>query len=318
MNRALVTLGVLLSIGASALAQDRRDEDLAKLPPVLRKYVLARQSARYSGVRTVRFKRESEWVDHTEFVLKDGRRIRTEFPGDSEYRGQIIVDDGTRRMHFYPDRNEIEVEPARNRDSMHLGAAGRSSANRVVTDGGMVAGYSTQLVTISDKSGNNLQQMWIEPKTGVRLKLVLFDHVGSQAGFYEFTKINFKPKFAPGDFTIDRKGATVVTPLMLARRLAEKLGLTPQTLGIGSGYELENARIIHPDKKEVLSQTYVGNAGRFTFFQMRGDIDQKRLSKFARGRLSTYSWKRGPESFAIVGNLTQDQLREIAKTLGDR
>jgi len=319
MKRLILTLCAAVMLLAVAGAQ-ATDQDLSKLPPIVRKSVLARRTARYTGVRTVSFKKGPDRVSHVEYVWKDGIRTRTEFPDDSDYKGQIIVDDGKQRMHFYPDKNEIEVEPAHHgeHNDMPNGERRPDEMTRVVTAGGKIAGFDTQLVTVSDKNGNVVQQMWIEPRSGVRLKLVLYDRVGTQAGSYEFTKINFRPTFAPGDFTIDRRGAVVVTPSMQARRLAEQLGLTPLILESSSGFELQNARVVHPDQRDVLVQTYVGDSGRFTFFQLRGDVDQSRLARFSRGRLSTYSWKRGEESFAVVGNLNQDQLRQVAKFLGDR
>ena len=326
MNRFLVTASLILLGGAIALSQIDPGQDLATMPAIMRKFVLARKTSRYTGTRTVEFKRGPDRLSHIEYILKDGIRSRTEFPDDSQYKGQVIVDNGKQRMHFFPDRNEIDVEPAHQRDNRPDSGGNdrdsdhknRPSLQRTVTDGGSVAGYHTQLLTVSDPNGNVMQQMWIEPKTGVRLKMVLYDRVGTQVGSFEFTKINFKPTFAPGDFTIDRKGALIVTPADEARRLSEKLGVTPLILGNSSGYELQNARIIHPDKQDVLAQTYIGDTGRFTFFELRGDIDQDKLQRFARGRLSTYSWKRGQESFAIVGNLTPEQMGEVAKTLGDR
>jgi outer membrane lipoprotein-sorting protein len=323
MNRLILSLIVSSAMLATASAQG---QDHSDLPPILQKFAHARHTSRYSGVRTVEFKRDGERVRHVEIVLKDGIRSRTEFPDDSPYAGQIIVDDGKQRMHFYPDRNEIEVEPERVRDASSGrgeeqggdGGHDQHKLNRVVTAGGNIAGFDTQEVTVADPNGNVVQQMWIEPRSGVRLKLVLFDRVGSQAGSYEFSKINFHPTFATGDFRIDRKGAVIVSPELQARRMAEKLGLTPLVLGTGSGFVLQNARIMHPDQKDVLAQTYMGAGGRFTFFQLRGSLDQNRLSRFAHGRLSTYSWSRGQESFALIGNLTSQQLGQIAKTLGDR
>jgi hypothetical protein len=317
MIRGFVFLGAGALLLSTVAAQSGRAQDASSFPPILQKFMAARKAARYSGVRTVEFKRDAERKRHVEFVLKDGVRSRTEFPEGSEYHGQIIVDNGKQRMHFFPDRNEIDVEPARSHEGRESGGRSPRRLIRTVSPGGAVAGHETQLVNVADDSGNVVQKMWIEPKSGVRLKLVLFDRVGSQSGYYEFTKINFKPNFARGDFELARKGATIITPSTRARRLAEKHGFTAIVLGHNSGYELHSARIIHPEQKDVLVQTYVGKEGRFSFFQLKGEVDQKRLARFARGRLSTYSWKRGHETFAIVGNLTQDQLRQIAKTLGD-
>src|SRR5439155_17103180 len=117
---------------------------------------------------------------------------------------------------------------------------------------------------------------------------------------------------------IDRKGAVLVTPSMQARRLALELGLTPTMLPPTSGFQLSRAWKMDPEGKQVLAQMYSGDAGRFTLFQLRGELTPSQLQRMARGRLSTYSWKLGTESFAIVGELPDSKLREIAKILGDR
>jgi outer membrane lipoprotein-sorting protein len=317
-----VALILALILAAFSGAQDH-DRDLSNLPPLVRKSFLANKTAKYSGERMVQFKHGPDRVSHVEYILKDGIRTRIEFPDDSEYKGQIIVDDGHQRLHYYPDRNEIDAEPAHLRESRPEvrmspeGARVHPQLTHAITDGGILAGWTTQLVTVSDPNGNVMQRMWIEPNSGVVLKRVLYDQVGTQVGYYEFTKINFKPTYTAGDFRIVRKGGTVITPAMQARRLAAKMGLSFVSVPPSSGFLLENSRSIHPGNQDVLSQTYIGESGRFTLFQLRGEVDQNRLQKFAHGRLSTYSWSRGPESFALVGDLGQDKLREIARLIGD-
>ena len=90
-----------------SVAQDR-DRDLADLPPLVRKSVLSNRTAKgkYSGVRTVEFKRGPDRVSHVEYVLKSGIKTRIEFPDDSQYKGQTfsIVDDGHQRLHYFPDK----------------------------------------------------------------------------------------------------------------------------------------------------------------------------------------------------------------------
>ena len=311
-----------LALASFTIAQDQ-GRDLSDLPPLVRKSVLSNRTAKYSGVRTVEFKHGPDRVSHVEYVLKNGIKTRIEFPDDSRYKGQIIVDDGHQRLHYFPDRNEIDAEPAHIHENHPMskmvpeGAHVRPKLTREIADGGIMAGWSTQVVTVSDPKGNVMQKMWIEPNSGVVLKRVLYDEVGTQVGYFEFTKINFNPTFAAGDFRIDRKGATVVTPVMEANRLAAKSGLSAATVPSSSGFLLQDSRIIHPDNTDVLAQTYVGETGRFTLFQLKGDVNQTRLQRFAHGRLSTYSWRRGPESFALVGDLGDDKLREIARLLGD-
>lgn len=317
-------LAFIFVIAFAALSSaQRQGRDLSDLPPLVRKSVMASRTAKYSGVRTVEFKHGPDRVQHVEYVLKNGVKSRIEFPDDSQYKGQIIVDDGHERLHYFPDRNEIDEEPAHVRESHPMvkmvpeGTHFRPKLTRSIADGGVLAGWPTQVVTVSDPKGNVVQKMWIEPNSGVVLKRVVFDEVGTQLGYFEFTKINFSPTFAAGDFRIDRKGATVLTPVMQANRLAAKTGLSMVNVPPSSGFLLQESRVIHPDKEDVLSQTYVGETGRFTLFQLKGQVNQQRLQRFAHGRLSTYSWRHGQESFALVGDLGDDKLREIARLLGD-
>lgn len=322
MIRSLLVI-LLAGLMSAGFAQEHDHAGFANLPPLVQKSIKANHTAKYSGERTVEFKKGPDRISHVEYVLKNGVKTRIEFPDDSEYRGQIIVDDGHQRMHYFPDRNEIDVEPAHVHETRPEnrmapeGAHVHPQLSRAVSDGGIIAGWQTQLVTVTDPRGNVLQKMWIEPSSGVVLKRQLFDEVGTQVGYYEFTKINFRPTFADGDFRIDRKGAVVVTPVMQAHRLAVKLGFSDAIVPASTGFVLENAREIHPDNKDVLAQTYVGDEGRFTVFQLRGEVNQDRLNRLAQGRLSTYTWKKGNEAFAILGNLTPDKLRQIARLLGD-
>jgi len=318
MKRCLVLASSFL-LAALTFGQDHRD--LSGLPAIFVKSIRVHRTSRYSGERTVMFKKGADRLTHDEYVLKDGRKTRIEFPDGSDYKGQIIVENEKQRMHYFPDRNEIEVEPRRDRDSNHFrfrpGDAERPKITAVVKSGGTIAGFATQLVIVSDSNGNAVQQNWIEPKSGVVLRRVLFDKVGTQTGSFEFTRINFTPRFEPGDFAIDRKGAAIITPDIQANRAAKKLGLSTVKLMPGTGYQLENARIIHPDNREVLIRSYISDTGRFSLSQTKGQIDPARLQKLAKGRLSTYSWKQGGESFALIGNLTQDQLQQLARSFGD-
>lgn len=327
MTSKILAVGLALICAGLAFGQDRdhdRDAkaDLSKLPPILRRVILSAEGARYSGERIVQFKRGADVDRHTEEVWKDGRRSRVEFPDDSPYHGQIIVDDGQERRHYYPDRNEIRMEPSHGSEAgRHLQASILRGLRRKFTntesEGGKVAGLSTRLVTVADASGNTAQQLWVEPRSGVVLKRVLFDQVGAQIGYFEFRNVNFRPIFTPGTFTIDRKGATVITPAAEARRYALQLGLTPVVLPESSGFKLQFARIITPQGRNVLLQSFIGSEGRFTLFQMRGAVDPNRLQRMGRERISTYSWTRGEESFALVGELSRDRLQQIAKFLGD-
>lgn len=312
-------LSVLIGLLAAGIAQAQRE---AEIPPVLRKALGAAATLRYSGERIVEFKTGPDRRRIVEYVLRDGPRTRIEFPDDSPYRGQIIVEDANERRHFFPDRNEIRILPPRGEEvARRLRSFLAKSMQRgfrvAVSDGGEVAGFATQAIVINDPKGNAAQKLWIEPRTGTVLKRELFDPVGGRVGLFQFTRINLRPSLAPKDFEIDRRGAKVITPEHAAREIASRMGLQPALLPASSGFRLESARSMRQRGPEFLALAYVGAEGRFTLFQLKEPVSENRLRRMARGSLSTYAWTRGAEHLALVGELPEARLHEIARLLGD-
>lgn len=287
-----------------------------QLAPPLRRMLSLQSKIRISGRRVVEFREGGQRLRHTEIVLRDGLRQRIEFPSDSPYAGQVIVENNLNRRQFLPQRDEIRVLPPK-MDAMldrfgRLGKAmGEGSVRLSVSSGGVIAGVRAQQLTFSDDKGNALQRMWVDPKSGLMLKRELYGPTGERVGYFEFTEVKFDPVFAPGDFEIRRKGARMVTVEDTLLRLAKKLGLRPARIPSSEPYRLENARIVNLPSGQVLAQVYFGGGARISLFQKSGVLELPRAGK-AR-RVSAYGWQSGGVGYLLVGEASNSELMRLSR-----
>jgi hypothetical protein len=317
-GRFLASLILPLALLAPALAQDSRN-----LPPVLNKAISAASTLRYAGVRTVEFRQGPDRISHDEYIIRDQLRSRVEFPASSPLHGQVIVEDDRERRHYFPPpANEIRILPPRHVVTIsrlsHILSRGLGSQNITTAAGERIAGIQTQQVTFADRRGNVAQRLWIDPDSGLILRREMFEPSGSRVGFFEFKRVNFKPRIRESDFRIERRGAKVITPEQETRRLAEENRFSVRLLPRSTGFHLEAARIQKFGDHVALTQIYSGPRGRLSLFQTRSALDPERLKRFARGDYRVYVWQRGDERFALVGELDEAALRELAGRLGDQ
>lgn len=315
MKRAFaVSLSVLL--GCVVVGQ-------SNVPSLLLRAINNADRLRYTGTRVVSFRRGADSDQHTEYMIRDGSKLRVEFPAGSRFAGQIIVDNGVERRQYFPVENEIRILPPRIDDGSdrlkRLVLGPYSDQFRFVQNGKqVVAGYSTTVISILDGYGNTMQKLYIEPKSGAILKKVLLDRGGAPWGRFEFTKIDLTPRIDPSVFTLNRKGAKVITPMDAVRMAAAQGGFLVRTLPIETGYKLEFARVIKPRGESVLMQVFTSKGHRVSLFQLERSVDPDRLKKMGRGRDTVYSWQEDDRWYVLVGQTTQDELIRLARTLSDQ
>lgn len=314
MRRAFLLLPIL-AFGTIASAQEIRSD----VPAVLRKAFFKGRDVRYSGTRVVVFRRGSETSQHTEYVTRDGPRLRIEFPRESDFGGQIIVENKNERRHYYPDKNEIHVLPPRREEAFErIARLVKSSRDRFRFNTGpdeTIAGKNAEQVVVSDASGNVVQRLYIEPSSGLVLKRQLFDAVGTRVGGFEFTEIDLRPRISNDVFRLVRRGARMVTPTQLLEELARKEGFRPIVLPVKDGIKLEWSGVWKIDGEDVLTQSYAAPEGRISLFQLKRIVSPDRLSKFARGRVKFVYWRRDGRTFVLVGNRSADELRRLAEPI---
>lgn len=332
-NLLLVGLGIA-SLVALGSAQDKprgfgggfgqgrfQQPDISKLdlPPLLKRALENGPKLRYSGTRTVEFKRGSERKTHTEYIWKDGPRLRITFPADSEFSGQIIVEDENSREHFFPGKNEIEVMAPRREETLtrmlgFMAMPGSPAPKFITGEPETVASIRCTPIALCDAKGNAFARFWIEPRSGMVLRRELYDPAGSVVGSLNFTSISFRFRPRSSDFELPMPiaGATRLTPEMLARRLMREKGMLEVFLPSDEGYKLEGSRLLGSREKPTLMLFYRGPKGHLTMHQVEGNVDLSRLRGMAGRDLKVYAWQAKGRTFALMGELTEDELKRMA------
>ena len=282
---------------------------------MLRRAIAAADTLRYSGRRTVVVLKEGERLAHEEIVLKDGPRLRIEFPSGSGYAGQVVVETAKERRHFLPGPNEVRVLSARGEEGLRrLRALARAGAV-TTAPGERICGFPTVEATIRDAAGNPLQRLAISPASGLVLRRRVYDATGVEVGGYVFTKVALDPPpFDPALFRIERKGVRRTTPWDALRRLAKKSGFAARGLPESSGYRLDGVRLAKLPEGDVLVQNYIGPGGRLTLDQLRESVDPDRLRRQGGRRLGVVSWTEGDIVYVLIGPqdaATLDRLRRL-------
>ncbi len=205
MNARLVLAASCFVLALETPAQPARariDRLKSDVPVLLIRAIRAQPSLRYTGEYTVEFKQAGSPLRHVEDITRDGYRYRIDFPAGSQFAGQVIVEDQKVRLHYRPIPNEIIQQPPRHGEAWEKIAnlATDKHFSLSVVPGDIIAGLRTDQLVVADKSGNVLQRLYIEPISGVIMKRQIFDLVGTQQGFFEFTQINLSPRINPDDF----------------------------------------------------------------------------------------------------------------------
>lgn len=322
MKNLVYSLCFALSLSPTFVAGQRVGEQrqgMDQLPPVLRQALRKASVAKFSGTRVVEVMDGPNRERYTEYVLRDGTNTRTWFPSGSPYAGQVIVETPNERRHYYPGRNEIHVGPARREEALIrlIGLSKKRGVKFSVKEGGLVAGQPTVLVSISEENGNALQKLWIDRGQVVILKRELFDAVGTRVGFFEFTEVDYRPKFSGSDFELDRKGARVITPRDELARVAKAMNVSAVSLPENEGYRLEWVRRLPGGRVPILHQSYTRVGVTLSLFQAGAEVNLPMLRRVPKG-VESVTWTRGGETFALIGNVTNDEIRRLARLLGYR
>lgn len=270
-----------------------------------------------AGIRVVEIKRRgSDSVQFTEKVLRSGFNLRIEYPADSPYAGQIVVENRTRRLQFIPSRREIRQIPARGGEDLLPYIGGMRQRGKITfrtSDGGRVAGLATRLVEAVTPEGRTIQKLWIEERNAVILKKEVFEPSGDRVGYYEFRSVKFNPSIPSGAFELSIPGAKVVTLLDQLREAAGDLGLP--AFRLGGGFDLSAVRKLDSERGRGVMAIYSDQNRRVTLFYARSQVDPKRIGQMSGGRFSSHAWTRDGINFVLFGDMPVSDLARLAETL---
>ena len=315
MSRLLYSIGMVVALSPFVCAQER--PALENVPPVLRLALRMLPKLRYAGTRIVELMEGPNRQSHTEYVLRDGPRVRLRFPSQSPFAGQVIVENGRQRKHYLPGKNEIHVGSAKREEAFgRLVNMLRQGKLAFATEpGGQIAGQNTVLVTVREGK-NVIQKMWIDNTTGMLLRRDLFDPVGARVGSYEFTEIDYTPVIKRGDFELVHEGAKIVTPTDEAKEIAQRAGLTFVVIPESEGFVLDSTRVFRAERIQVMQQSYNKPGAGLSLFQAKGAVELPIARRAAKGGMKAVTWTMGGNTFTLMGNLGEAELNRIARLLG--
>lgn len=309
LTLALVSYGQLGPQGGG-LRRFRGD-----VPLMLINAIRSQPHLRYTGTYTVEF-RQGDTLRHQEHIIRDGPKYRIDFPSDSQYAGQVIVEDQNTRLHYRPGRNEIIQQPPRHGEIwekvMNLAVDPRFRLNTAAGD--TIAGQKTDQLVVADKFGNVLQRLYIA-ESGVIMKRLVFGPEGKPIGFFEFTQIDLAPSIDPSAFTIDRKSAKVVTPQDQLTRVSRNQGFAFRELAPSTGFRLESAYAKKFAGVQGIVQTYLNGKVRLWVYELKGPVDPTRLRKQARKNEHFFSWLSNGETVILMGNIPEHTLERFASSM---
>jgi len=287
------------------------------VPVMLIRAIRAQPNLRFTGTYTVEFRQGGTMTRHQEIITRDGPRYRIDFPADSPFAGQIIIEDQTVRLHYHPKLNEIMQQPPRH------GEAWEKVAN-LATDpkfrlstapGEVIAGNRTDQLIVADQTGNVVQRLFIEPGSGAVLKRQIFDK-GAPVGYFEFNQIDLSPRIDPTLFdTLKNKGATLITPLKQLETISKRRGFTYRYLAPASGFQLESSTFKKFADIDGLVQTYLNGKVRLWIYQLKAPVDPARLRQQAGKNMHFFAWQSSGETTVIMGNLPERDLERFVNMM---
>jgi outer membrane lipoprotein-sorting protein len=326
-----------LAITGLALAQDPSDgsgsavggglseknswQTSKDVPVILVKAIQEQKQGRYIGRLVRQFERGPLHLKHEEIVYRDGPRTRVEFPAGSNYVGQVIVETANDWRYYQPKTNTIFVRPPRREENLRrmVGLARRASKRQIsmsIDPGERIAGIDTKQVVVRDSYNTIIERLYIDPRSGVLLKRVVFGAMGAQTGYFQFNEINLNPgPFSPTLFQLDKPGAKIVTPGDTLREIALKQGFEPVLFPGSTGLRLEQSRVTSVEREQVLVESFSSPKGRITLFELKNAVSPTRLKSMTQNEMQTYSWQRGDKWFVLVGPKSAPSLALEAPTL---
>jgi len=286
------------------------------LPPILQKVVQQSSYLRFQATRTVEVRIKDHYVTHVEYVLRNGRQERIEFPADSAFKNQVIVDNGTERKRYLPRKNQVTVQPSFQDEALNglVDRNGRMRKRRVeLANGGAIVGINTIRADIETAKGQVRQQLWIDPSSGAVLKRVGYDAQGQEVAGFQYTAINYNPRLNSQQFELNPKGAIIITPMDDLVRIAHRLGLPDYALDGNSRFKLISARRIDKGNIPILSTLYQGPHGeRVSVFELIQSVDENKLRATAGKGSNVKVIQIGVVNLAIIGPMTASGLNQLA------
>lgn len=253
---------------------------------------------------------------------------RIQFLAPPRMNGEIILQNGGRFQHYKPSQNVIlegiaspEVFDGQVKEILQGIRSGRITARAVGSQ--VVAEQNASIVEIRTPEGG--WRLWIDDKTGVRLKSEQLNAQDSVTLTTYFTKIDYTPTFDPADFSPGslprvKHEASLPNgpPLANVQAAQQQVDYTLREPVLPSGFRLAGVWVVGlPGGHNVTVLRYTDGPNNFTLFEQKAR--QKPAAATAQGanpmRRNLRHWISGDVSFSLLGNIRPITLKQIADSL---
>jgi outer membrane lipoprotein-sorting protein len=322
---ALSVAGLLASATVPAVAQrangsENRGPDPRRL---LRRMIEAETKRAISG-REVTF--IAGGLQSEQLIKRDPKRgLRMEYVNPP---GTVFVDNFKRSWLLSPREKRLEERKSR------LGAASRKAgevlrlierrqlrAEWVGQD--VVAGRDADIVQVSpaEDTPAPYRRFWIDRETGLKLRVETRGPQGRIHSSSYFLSVNFRPKLTKNDFAplkaprdafIVRENNELFSSLGEAQKRVQFSLREPKYLPTRFALREVLARDFRGAK--VVVQRYTNGLNALSLSQTDADLPHHGVKPGGR-TLRVLTWRDKNLSFALVGDLPEDQLRRIKESV---
>jgi outer membrane lipoprotein-sorting protein len=307
-------------------------EDQQRAREMMRLYLRQGQRQPYQAEQRTRLFRE-RMIESTQIVKHQGPgRTRIEYSDPPRLQGDILLVNGGRIFKYVRRQNRILVGPVpmdefNNRVQELLQGVMKGRITVRVVGSEQIAGQSAAIVEIrSVHGGAFFKRLWIDEKTGVRLKIEDADPLGNVISTSYFTRIDYAPTFLPRDFSpaslpnVPHEPLLPDTlPLPSVQAAQQQVPYPIHEPSLPEGFSLKGVWVVPSAGPPVTILRYTDGVITFALFQYpaRLPIQAPQRKRMPPPRLihGAARWISGDRSYFLIGNLKPESFRQIVSSL---
>lgn len=322
-----------LAVAPTAKVQRDRKAMSARARALLALYLRRGLRQQYVATETTRLLRGRVRISQQVVKHVGPGRIRIEYLLPPALHGDVLLIAGGRVMKYSARAKRIQVGPVTDEDF----ASGEEELLRSVRSGALtvdvvgneiVAGQNAAIVEVRAAGGSFYKRLWIDEKTGVRLRIEDTDPQGNPVSTSQYTSISYDAAIAPSDFSLSSLPAASKEPLLPASaplasldQARRMVAYTVQEPSLPAGFRLTGVWVTGartPRATTILR--YANGVSTITLYEQAQT--SRRITSPApptvppRWRGGFLFWATDDHRYYMVGNIRTDTAQHIIDSLG--
>lgn len=307
-------------------------EDQNRAREIVRLYLRQGSRQPYQAEERTRLFRD-RMIESTQIVKHQGPgRTRIEYTDPPLLQGDILLVNGGRIFKYIRRQNRIlegpvPVEEFNNRAQALLQGVIKGRITVRVVGSEQIAGQNAAIVEIRPvRGGAFFKRLWIDERTGVRLKIEDADPQGNVISTSYFTRIDYSPSFLPRDFSpaslpnVPHEPLLPDTPPLPNVQAAQQQVPYPiYEPSLPAEFTLTGVWVAPPAGQPVTILRYTDGVITFALFQhpvrLPQNAPERRRVPPARLINGAARWISGDRSYFLIGNLKPETFRQIVSSL---